>query len=182
MDTPGIRAGQTYRDLDKHALNRTIRIDRLSHTNAEATILTDGRGPNRVGRKTSVPIAKLRTSWELLAESPEWETVLLDGRHEWWGIRHAATGQLIARWDGTPARWTTRALADEDVAALGRGENATRSLDILATTPEGAGHFWACPKPSNNPGHDVPHSEPGDCRLHEIPLSEYDANGHEVNP
>ena len=42
------------------------------------------------------------------------------------------------------------------------------------------GHFWACPKPSNDPAHNVPHDQPGDCRLHEIPFSEYDANGHEV--
>jgi hypothetical protein len=137
MDTPGIRAGQTYRDLDRHALNRTIRIDRLNLTIADATILTDGRNPKRIGRHTSIPIANLGTRWELLADAPEWEAVELDDRHGWWGIRHIPTGQHIARWDGTPARWTTRALADEDVAALGRGENATRSLDILAAAQEG---------------------------------------------
>lgn len=43
-----------------------------------------------------------------------------------------------------------------------------------------ADHFWACPKPSNNPAHDVPHSQPGDCPMHEIPLGEYDANGQQV--
>jgi len=172
MDTPGIRAGQTYRDLDKHALNRTIRIDRLDANNATATILTDGRNPRRAGRNTSVPITKLRTSWGLLADAPEWEPVLLDGRHEWWGIRHIATQQWIARWDGTPARWTSKALADEDVDALGRGENATRSLDILAT----AGHFWACPKPDC----DTPRDEPGDCPACGTRLAEIGADGLEV--
>jgi hypothetical protein len=172
MDTPGIRAGQTYRDCDKNALNRTIRIDSLDTNNATATILTDGRGPSRVGRHTSVPLAKLRTSWELVADTPEWEPVLLDERHEWWGIRHIPTGQHIARWDGTPARWTSKALAEEDVAALGRGEQATRSLDILA-----ASSFWACPKP----GCTTPHNEPGDCPDHEIQLIEIGADGYEVN-
>jgi hypothetical protein len=136
-NTPGIRVGQTYRDLDKHALNRTIRIDRLGHNYAEATILTDGRGPKRIGRKTSVPIAKLHTGWELVADAPDWETVILDGRHDWWGVRHIATQQWIARWDGTPARWTTKALAEEDVAALGRGDKPAQSLDNLAAAPEG---------------------------------------------
>lgn len=137
MDTPGIRAGQTYRDLDKHALNRTIRIDSLDTNNATATILTDERNPRRAGRNTSVPITKLRTTWELLADAPDWETILLDGRHEWWGIRHIPTGKWIARWDGTPARWTTKALAEEDVAALGRGEKPSQSLDNLAAIQEG---------------------------------------------
>lgn len=40
--------------------------------------------------------------------------------------------------------------------------------------------FWACPKPSNEPGHDEPSSEPGDCALHEIPLIEVGADGYEV--
>lgn len=138
MDTPGIRAGQTYRDLDKHALNRTIRIDRLDHNNAEATILTDGRGPNRVGRHTSVPLGKLHTSWVMVADAPDWETVLLDGHHELYGIRHIPTARHIARWDGAPAAWTTKTLAEQDVAALGRGEQATRSLDRLAASTEGS--------------------------------------------
>ena len=133
MDTPGIRAGQTYRDLDKHALNHTIRIDRLDANNAEATILSDGRGPMRIGRHTSVPLAKLRTSWQLLADAPDWETVLLDGRHEWWGIRHIPTGQHIAALSGAPARWTEKRLAEEDVAALARDERPSKSLDMLPT-------------------------------------------------
>lgn len=41
---------------------------------------------------------------------------------------------------------------------------------------EANGHFWACPKPDC----DTPHSEPGDCTVHEIPLIEVDANGYEV--
>lgn len=86
----------------------------------------------RAGRHTSVPIAKLRTGWELVSDAPDWEVVLLDGRHEWWGIRNIPTGRHIARWDGTPARWTSAALAGVDVDALGRGEKATRSLDNLA--------------------------------------------------
>lgn len=176
--TPGIRAGQTYRDCDKHALNRTIRIDRLDHINAEAAILTDDRNPKRIGRHTSVPITKLRTSWELLADAPDWETVLLEGRHEWWGIRHIPTARCIARWDGTPARWTTKALAEEDVAALGRGEKATQSLDILAATPDSGkdGSYWACPKFDC----DTPRDEPGDCPVHEIPLLHIGPDGHEV--
>lgn len=169
--TPGIRAGQTYRDCDKHALNRTIRIDSLDANNATATILTDDRNPKRIGRHTSVPITKLRTSWELLADAPDWETVLLEGRHEWWGIRHIATGRHIARWDGTPARWMSKALADEDAAALGRGEQAVRSLDILAATS-----FWACPKPDCT----TPRDQPGDCPVHETTLIEIGANGFEV--
>jgi hypothetical protein len=131
-DTPGIRPGQTYRDLDKHALNRTIRIDSLNHNNAEATILTDGRGPKRAGRKTSVPVANLGTRWELVADAPDWEAAVLIGRHGWWGIWHIATQQWIARWDGTPARWTSKELAEEDVAALGRGDKPAQSLDNLA--------------------------------------------------
>lgn len=133
MGTPGIRPGQTYRDLDKHALNRTIRIDRLNHNNAEATILTDDRNPKRAGRNTSVPIAKLGTGWEMVADAPDWEPVLLDGRHEWWGIRHIATGQFIAALSGAPARWTKQQLAEEDAAALGRDERPTRSHDMLRT-------------------------------------------------
>lgn len=136
MDTPGIRPGQTYRDLDKHALNRTIRIDRLDANNATATILTDGRNSKRAGRNTS-PIAKLGTGWELLADAPDWEAVLLDGRHGCWGIRHIPTQKWIARWDGTPARWTSRELAEEDVAALGRGDKPAQSLDNLAAATEG---------------------------------------------
>lgn len=169
--TPGIRVGQTYRDLDKHSKNRTVRIDAANAIYADATILTDDRGPHRVGRKTSIPVARIPTGWQLLADAPDWEVVVLDGRHEWWGIRHIATARHIARWDGTPARWTSKALADEDAAALGRGEKAVRSLDILA-----AGSFWACPKPDC----DTPRSEPGDCPVHEIPMVEIGANGYEV--
>lgn len=169
--TPGVRVGQTYRDLDKHSKNRTVRIDAASATYVDATILTDDRGPHRVGRKTSIPVARIPAGWELVADTPDWEPVLLDERHDWWGIRHIATQQWIARWDGTPARWTTKALAEEDVAALGRGDKPGQSLDIIT-----AAHFWACPKPDCT----EPRSEPGDCPIHDIPLLHIGPDGHEV--
>ena len=44
--------------------------------------------------------------------------------------------------------------------------------------PEGT--WFACPKPSAQPWHDVPYSEEGDCPLHEIPLEPVNEYGEQV--
>lgn len=141
MDTPGFRVGQRWQDCDKRSRNRVVEITNVDAAHVDAKIVSDDLGPQRIGRNTRIARARMKptsTGYRLLADTPDWETVLLDGRHEWWGIRHIPTARCIARWDGTPARWTTKALADEDAAALGRGEKATRSLDILAAATEGS--------------------------------------------
>lgn len=53
---------------------------------------------------------------------------------------------------------------------------------VLGIVPDGpeASSWWACPKPSSDPRHDVPYSDPGDCSLHEIPLVEIGPDAEEV--
>jgi hypothetical protein len=136
MAAPGIRVGQVWQDADRRSRNRTIRVDAVDATHVDATIMSDDLGKQRIGRHTRIAKARMKptsTGYRLIADAPEWEAVLLDGRHEWWGIRNIPTGQLIAAMSGAPARWTTKALAEEDVVALGRDERPTRSLDMVPT-------------------------------------------------
>lgn len=52
---------------------------------------------------------------------------------------------------------------------------------VLGIVPDGPDSpWWACPGPSNDPRHNVPYSEPGDCSWHETPLVEIDSDDMEV--
>lgn len=43
---------------------------------------------------------------------------------------------------------------------------------VHGVVPDGpeASAWWACPRPSSDPQHNVPYCEPGDCSWHETPL------------
>lgn len=96
-----------------------------------------------------------------------------------WGYRRRSwiSGpQFVPTWQDEP----TDLITVMDQVRTIVGEISKRWVDWKAAHPEvfapAATHFWACPKPDCT----TPHSEPGDCPDHEIPLIEVGADGFEV--